>query len=195
MSGEAPKREDTEAPRRVTWTRWLLALLLALLALAYSAGVLTGFLPPERRLDLAHLAFLVLVLLLILLLLRPDLVGRVKLPEGEGWKVEMLQRAQARQEAELKDISLLLPLLLPDPEQKHLLNLRNGTTAGYRGNDFLREELRRLRSIGLIAVRGDHRVGEIKDGSEVDLAAFVRLTPLGETWVNRIKEMEVAEGP
>jgi hypothetical protein len=62
----------------------------------------------------------------------------------------------------------------------------------------LRAELRRLRSLDLIAMckneKGeDEQVGHIKDGAVIDLAKYVRLTDLGEKWVKRLKEFEKTE--
>ncbi len=54
----------------------------------------------------------------------------------------------------------------------------------------LRIELRRLRSLKLIGMRGDHRVGEIEDGWICDLGKYVELTELSERWVRRIREIE-----
>src|SRR5215831_7573618 len=58
-----------------------------------------------------------------------------------------------QQEERLADINLILPLLLPDREVRHIKNLFTHTTAGYHGNSALRAELRRLRSIGLLAMK------------------------------------------
>ena len=68
-------------------------------------------------------------------------------PSAGNWKWKI---AQQQQSAQLKDIELILPILLPKKERKHLTNLAEGKTAGYKGNHEMRSELRRLRSLKLI---------------------------------------------
>jgi predicted nucleotide-binding protein len=48
-----------------------------------------------------------------------------------------------------QDLELLLPVLIPEPDQKHLLNIADGKTKGYKGRGSLRSELRHLRSLGI----------------------------------------------
>jgi hypothetical protein len=72
---------------------------------------------------------------------------------------------------------------LTNSEQKHLLNLHHGRTAGYRGNHEVRSELRRLRDLTLIT--NTEPIGSAEDGRTFDLAKLVQLTPLGITWAQR----------
>jgi hypothetical protein len=113
-----------------------------------------------------------------------------------GYKLEMLERVrekQARQEDQIEDITLMLPLLIAANERVHLINLAKGRTTGYQGNHALRSELRRLRFFKLIGMRPDQHVGYMKDGLSFDLAAYVELTDLGKRWVRRIQQIEKAE--
>lgn len=109
--------------------------------------------------------------------------------------IEKLRERQDKQEERLADIALILPLLLPDREVKHVRNLWAHATAGYKGNHFLRTELRRLRSIGLLTMKEGRTVAEMKDGAEFDLADYVGLTELGRRWAVRIQEIAGAELP
>jgi hypothetical protein len=105
--------------------------------------------------------------------------------------LEKVREKQVEQENQLDDIRLMLPLLLPDSEQKHLSNLSGGRTSGYRGSPTLRTEVRRLRYIRLIRMKKpNQRVEDMKDGLGFDLANFVELTPLGDRWVRRLAEIE-----
>jgi hypothetical protein len=85
-----------------------------------------------------------------------------------------------------QDLGLLLPVLIPEPEQKHLLNIADGKTKGYRGGSRVRSELRHLRSIGLIRKHTDRHVAELKSGGVYDLADIVELTDLGRQWVAKL---------
>ena len=159
-------------------------------------AVVAGLIPAERRIDAAALAVIALAVICIFLLMNPGIFERLKVFEVSGFKLEMLERVkerQAEQENKLEDISLILPLLLPKAERKHLLNLANAKTTEYKGSAALRAELRRLRTASLIKSYPDLHLGQIEDGSKVDLAKYVGLTPLGERWVRRIREIEQAE--
>jgi hypothetical protein len=86
-----------------------------------------------------------------------------------------------------EDMGLMLSVLIPEPEQKHLLNIASGKTKGYTGRGSLRSELRHLRSIGLIRKRADRNIGELKSEGVYDLADILELTDLGRQWVAKLK--------
>ena len=85
------------------------------------------------------------------------------------------------------DLGLLLPVLIPKPEQKHLLNIADGKTKGYKGRGTLRSELRHLRSMGLIKKYADRHIGELKSEGVYDLADIIELTDLGRQWAARLR--------
>jgi hypothetical protein len=176
--------------------RLLIVILLALVALGYAVGIVLGYLPEGRRIDGPSLAVIAGVLLATLVAVRPDLVDRFKGFEMSGFKVEMLERVrerQAEQAIQLRDLSDMLPLLLPPSERKHLLNLALNGGSNYKGSHALRSELRRLRSFELIKMRPDKHVGFMKNGMIFDLRDYVELTDLGKRWSKRITEIDRAE--
>lgn len=85
------------------------------------------------------------------------------------------------------EIDLMLPLVLPEPQRKHLVNLAERNTKGYTGRDSLRSELRHLRSMGLLQKLPGRNIGDIKSGMACDLADYVELTDLGKRWAERTK--------
>ncbi len=141
------------------------------------------------RLDLTTLFYFAVAGALLML-------RQVKTLSFKDFKLEMLekiQEQQAKQKGQIEDIALMLPLLLPETERKHLLNLAQSQTGGYHGRGPLRDEMRRLRSMGLIKMRSDRHVSQMKDGAAFNLAEYAELTPLGQRWVRRIQEIEQAE--
>jgi hypothetical protein len=86
-----------------------------------------------------------------------------------------------------QDLGLLLPVLIPEPEQKHLLNIADGKTKGYKGGGSLRSELRHLRSIGLIRKHADRHIAELKSDGVYDLAEIIEVTDLGRQWVAKLR--------
>jgi len=174
--------------------------LVAFAGLAACGAVLRVFaqspLSLPERID--HTTLLYLGVAAGLLLLRQ--VKSFSLGQLKFELIEKLREQQQRQEEKIADIALILPLLLPEMEVRHLLNLYSGQTEGYQGRSSLREELRRLRSIGLIAKKTGRNIGDIWDGLTIDLAEYVELTKLGRRWATRIQEIQfgdarVAGGP
>jgi len=172
--------------------RLALAIVIGLLAMAYTAGIVSGLISEHRRIDLVSLAAISVAAVIVTLLLRPEVFERLKILEMSGFKLEMLEKVrekQVKQESELEDIRLILPVLLPDKERKHMLNLAAAKTRNYKGNHDVRTELRRLRSIKLIEMKKDREVNQMRDDLGFDLADYATLTPLGDRWVKRIKEL------
>lgn len=172
-----------------------LSAAIALVAVAYTVGVVAGRLPENRQITATHLGVIVVALVAIMLLLRPHALDRLTRVDIAGVKLEMLEAKQDQQADRLDEISRIVPLLLPPQERSHLVNLADGATDAYVGSHALRTELRRLRSVGLIRMRGTHHVGEMTDGLSFTLSDFVVLTPLGSWWAEKSKEVhEAAEG-
>jgi hypothetical protein len=184
-SGTQVDREPT--PNRNSVLR-LIAILILLLVSAYTIAVIAG-LSKDRRIDGGTLGVIGIGALVATILFRPDLFERVTKLEVAGWKLE-IEKRQEKQDRQLNDIELILPLLLPATEQKHLLQLAEGKTAADKGNHDLRTELRRLRTLKLIEMIGDKKVGGMADNLVVDIGQFVKLTDLGQRWVERIREIE-----
>lgn len=167
----------------------LSAILVLLFVLAYTAAVISGLLPREKRIDATTLGVIGMGALIAIVLFRPDIIDRVTRLEIAGWKFD-IEKRQEKQDKQLKDIQLILPILLAESERKHLLNLAAQNTKSYKGNHDVRTELRRLRSLKLIKMKPGKEVGRIEDGKVVDLSDFVELTELGQHWADRIKEIE-----
>lgn len=184
-----PKKPESTDTVEVA-TRWGLVALAALAALG---ALLRTFAPgtpslPER-LDQTTLLYLgVAGGLLLLRQVKTFSLGQLKLE-----MIEKLREQQQKQEEKIADIALILPLLLQDKEVRHIRNLFVGRTEKYQGAGTLREELRRLRSIKLIAKKPDRNIGDMRDGMVFDLADYVELTELGRHWAHRIQEIQVGD--
>jgi hypothetical protein len=182
---EPQKQDQAETPDAVEQvTRWGLVVLAALAAL----GALLRIFTPDR-LDQTTLLYLAVAGgLLLLRQIKTFSLGELKLE-----MLEKLRERQANQEERIADISLILPLLLADKEVRHVRNLFLKQTEQYVGSGALRQELRRLRSIGLIANKHDRAIGGMRDGTTSDLAGFVELTDLGKRWAARIEEIHATD--
>ena len=184
----SPKRGENDQQPANRRGLQIAAGLVLLFVTGYTVAVMLG-LPTERRIDAATLGVLGFGAIIAFVLFRPDLIDRVTSLEIAGWKVDIENR-QERQDKQLKDIQLILPILLPETERKHLLNLANQDTKSYKGNHEVRTELRRLRSLKLIQMKTGQQIGRMEDGKVIDLRDYVELTELGRHWADRIKEIE-----
>jgi hypothetical protein len=185
MDTNKPEPKSTEAA-----TRWGLILLAALAVLG---ALLRMFGTPNLATHLDQTTLLYLGVAGALLLFRH--IKTFSMGQLKFELIEKLRERQDKQEERLADIALVLPLLLPNREVKHIRNLWAHKTAGYTGNHDLRTELRRLRSIGLLTMKENRKVAEMKDNAEFDLANYVGLTELGRRWAVRIQEIAEAEQP
>ena len=171
-------------------TRWGLVTLAALAALgALLRMFAAGNTPIAERLDQTTLLYLgVAGGLLLLRQVKTFSLGQLKLE-----MIEKLREQQQKTQERLDDIALILPLLLPDREVRHIHNLFHRHTDAYHGGGPLRDEIRRLRSMGLVVKKSNRNVGEMRDGLAIDLADYVELTDLGRRWASRIQEINSAE--
>jgi hypothetical protein len=189
MSSNTTKGNGAESDDPVdVVTRWGLVGLSAVVMLATLFRVFgPGTSPPSDRLDQTTLLYLsVAGALLLLRQVKAFSVGQFKFE-----LIEKLRERQDKQEERLADIALILPLLLPDSEVKHLKKLFANKTDGYSGNHDVRTELRRLRSLGLLSKKLGRNIADMKDGIIFDLDDYVELTDLGRRWAARIQEIEM----
>jgi hypothetical protein len=106
-----------------------------------------------------------------------------------GFKVQL-----EKLEDQIDGLSLVLLMVLPENERSHLLNLAEGNTKNYEARSSMRNELRRLRQMGLIKTKSHRTIGGERGMSDryapYDLNDFVELTERGRFCVDRIKEEE-----
>lgn len=103
-------------------------------------------------------------------------------------KVRRAIQQLSNSKREVQDLDLALSLAVPEPQQKHLLNLADGNTKRYEARGSLRSELRNLVSMGLLEKLPGRHVGDMKSGMVYDLADFVNLTDRGRRWIERVKQ-------
>jgi|SRR5208337_743667 len=183
--------------RRVA-IRYVAAGMIVIAVLAYILALVLGMLPEKAHVDFAAIILMIVGAASVALLFSPratlvEALTRVKAFQFYSLKVE-LEAIHARQDdqgSKLELLQLVAPLVLSDPEQKHLLNLHYHRGAGYRGNYAVISELRRLRYLKLI--ENTKPLGSV-DGSLFDLAELVQLTPLGSKWAQQLEDMEQPRG-
>jgi hypothetical protein len=120
---------------------------------------------------------------------RPDRIQAALGPACHDIRLAIRKHAVLRNPASpnAQDLGLLLPVLIPEPEQEHLLNIADRKSKGYKGRGTLRSELRHLRSMGLIKKHADRHIGELKSEGVYDLADIIELTDLGRQWAARLR--------
>ena len=183
--------QQTDSPKhkQLNWYQIAISVFLVMLAGGYIYGILVGSISKDQRIDSVALLIIALTALIVLFLLQPETFSRLKLLQLCNFKMEMLEevkQAQEKQDSQLGDIDLILSLWLPETELRHLLNLSNGKTTGYKGSHSMRSEIRRLRSMKLLYMCPDRQVGQMTDDKIFDLKDYVGLSDLGRKWVEQM---------
>jgi hypothetical protein len=189
MNDQAISNHSELVPR----FRIIIAIVVVLVVIAYTAAVVAGYIPAQRRIDGVNISIIVIGLVFAFFLVNPREFSRLKLLEMFGFKLEMLEKVKEKQEqqdAQLKHIMRsMLPLLLPENERANLFRLADHDNTPQPGTFQLRRGLRRLRSLQLITMKSGQHI-RFMTGDSVELAKFVRLTELGDKWVARLKELD-----
>jgi hypothetical protein len=144
--------------RRVT-IRYVAAGMIVIAVLAYILALVLGKLPEKAHVDFAAIVLIIVGAASVALLFSPkwdatlvEALTRVRAFQFSSLKVELeaIHARQDEQGSRLELLQLLAPLVLTDPERRHILNLHYERGAGYQGNHAVRSELRRLRYLTLI---------------------------------------------
>jgi hypothetical protein len=207
---DAEPNEEIKAPRP---HHWILAILILLLVLGYTIALVAGAIKSTDKIDAVDLGLIALGALLIVALINPQVLQRIRIFELGSLKFE-LQEVRIEQDAQkdaLDGIRTVLSILLPKPEQDHLIYLLNNKATDYKGGYPMRTELRHLRSLGLIEMCPDkdgryHGIEEMRSNMHFDLSDYVALSDLGKKsakWISdartaaeeRAKEEEEEETP
>jgi len=186
-----------EQIKRQMALRYVAAIVISLLTAGYVIAIAFDRIPKTARIDFPEILVVLLAGVAIAFLCTSDAsetlkdtLSRVRTFEISSLKIELnqIRTRQERQSSQLDLLQLLAPLVLSERERGHLLNLRQGTTANYRGNHDLRSDLRRLRYLTLITTKSVH--SGAADGTVFDLKDLVQLTRLGANWAQQLEEME-----
>ena len=190
-------KEPEERSYQPPILRRLFAVFVFVLGIGYAALTVTGFVKETRKIDPVTLGVIILAVVLAILLWSPEAFARLKLFQGFGVKLELgeVKQRQDQQESKLQeilaDIASILPILLPKQERDYLIGLSEDPTKKYVASDALREDLRRLRAIGLIERQPNKAIALLRDGTEYQLSDFVRLTALGTHWAMKLREIYI----
>lgn len=185
----APEPVDTHKNRSLPLGFRIGLIAFVIFGIFYTTAVLIGEITDKQKIDTINLGLIALVLLALLVLTRPKMFEQLSLVEVLGIKLQLnrVLQAQAQQQNQLEDINLILPLLIPQSERKHLKELGSDQRNLYQGSSSLVQELRRLRSIGLVTGRSIHRLETTRD---FYLGDYIKLTEFGKLWLDRINQIE-----
>jgi len=164
--------------------------VIVVLVLGYTVAVVAGAIATNRQLSATDIALFALAGIAVSLIVWPSALKEVKSLSFGAFRVDIdqIQRDQDQILGLLKDI---FPLLLPDNVMKHLQTLDSDEPKRYYGTNALKEELRRLRYMHLIAVLPTRNgIGDVPEGRHFDLADYVRLTTQGHEWIAKARELE-----
>ena len=180
---EVPRDGVPEAtPERTSGGVRLLSMILVLLLVSgYTLALITGAITTANRIDTTDLLLIALAAITVIALIRPDVFKHITIFELGSLKVQLqdVEEAQSHQQAALDDIRMIIAIVLPAGEQKHLVNLLLGQTANYHGGAAVRTELRHLASLSLIRRQANHNIEEMRSNPPFNMSDYVRLTEIG----------------
>lgn len=191
MEPETPSQPLTRGLSRLSYAIRVIFALTGMLAVSvYILCIVLGKLQERQRLSASDVGMMVVAVFVAGVLLRPEFLNRLThLKVGNvELELEKLQQDQQLQRHELDDVRFVLTLLLRQSEVQHLKNLKNNETHGYEGNKNVCNELRNLRTLGLIQSRKNRTIGELEDRLKFDLSDFVQLTARGRHYLERLGE-------
>jgi hypothetical protein len=191
MEPETPSQPVTRGLFRLSYAIRVIFALIGMLAVSvYILCIVLGKLQERQKLSASDVGMIVVAVFVAGVLLRPEFLNRLThLKVGNvELELEKLQQDQQLQRHELDDVRFVLTLLLRQSEVQHLKNLKNNETQGYEGNKNVCNELRNLRTLGLIQSRKDRTIGELEDRLKFDLNDFVQLTARGRHYLERLGE-------
>jgi hypothetical protein len=120
-----------------------------------------------------------------------SLFKRYKRPHLKRARYSVAEGTQERNPgSQIENLQLILYLLLPSNERQHLVNLIEGRTGQYEGNQFVRAELQHLQNLGLVTLKPDRSLNEIHDRLLFNLADYVKLTAIGHDWIQQVPAIE-----
>jgi hypothetical protein len=200
VTSEPSDGQTSPSPARI-----VTAIVIVLLVLAYTAAVVAGAIAPSRRLSATHIALLVIAGLAVGVILRPDVLGHIRLFKvgtgGVEIEIKELQEQQGKlidKQAQVEDVlKEILPLLVPRTLADHLLALaaRERDSNAPDGQDWdvtsgVESALRQLRDAHLVEILTKNGyVSELPHG-RIDLATYARLTDRGREWTKRLENAQ-----
>ena len=191
MEPETSAKPPTHRLFRLSYAiRVLCALIVMLAVCVYIVFVVLGKFQERQKLTASDVGMIVVAVFVAGVLLQPEFLSRLThLKVGNvELELEKLQQDQQLQRRELDDVRFVLTLLLQQAEVQHLKNLENKKPQVYEGNNNVRSELRKLRTLGLIQNRKDRTIGELTDRFKFDLNDYVQLTARGRHYLERLGE-------
>jgi hypothetical protein len=183
--------------------RKALAAAIAVGAISYLVLVVSGTITHDNRLTAAEFGLVAVAAVAIAAALKPGLFDRLQKFDFAGIKFELgevkknqieVEKNQEEQQAVLDELRLALRLMIGKNEQAHLKNLLNKETENYRVKGALRDEIRGLRTLRLLKMRGDKTVGGMPDNMKFNLADYVELTEDGRALASRLTNQPDAPG-
>jgi hypothetical protein len=112
-----------------------------------------------------------------------------------GWKVQFKELAsqQEQQQAEIDTLKFLVSHFVTDAEFQHLVCLNRPGPFSYKVDEtthFFEQELRRLRSLGLIAGQEGRGVRSLKNQGQGDVKDHFQITEPGKKYLKLRAETE-----
>lgn len=177
-----------------SWLPIILSTSVTLLGVGYLLAVVFGKIGANRFGTTEAIIFVAILLLNSSFIQR---IGRFAISgKGVEFQVREVQAEQVRQRAEIKSLKFLVSYFVTEQELDHLLRLSGKMSSKYSNpddwhHDVFGNELRRLRSLGLIRMQPGKFIGAMSKSG--DLNEHCRITDRGQEYLKLREEVESQE--
>jgi|GEM_PF-4966921 len=133
----------------------------------YTLGVITGWIPEQRRIDAANLAIIVLASSCAILLFFPQLLGRMKSLELAGFRIELqtqINQVQQTVTAQEQQINILLQTAMSRKIFQHLVGIACLKNYEYHDQWLFQREIYYLKDHGYIRMKDEYERQEFDSG-------------------------------
>ena len=177
-----------------SWLPIILSTSVTLLGVGYLLAVLLSRIGANRFGTTEAIIFVAILLLNSSFLQK---IGRLSISgKGVEFQVREVQEEQVRQRAEIKSLKFLISYFVTEQEFDHLQGLAGKIPSVYSNPDdwhheTFGNELRRLRSLGLIRMQPGKFVGAMQ--KKGDLNEHFKITDRGQEYLKLREEVESQE--
>ena len=182
MAIKDPDQSNVQKPLPRFGLRATIAIVFGVLVLLYTAGIILGFVPGERKIDAINLAMIALALLCGILLLMPEVFEGLQRLELAGFKLEVRERVnQVVRAASAQDerITQLLLISLSPSIFKHLCGIAMLKEYLYH-HEYFHREMNFLKDNGFITHMPQSTSLEFWEGiDDKNLAEIAKPTQTG----------------
>lgn len=190
---EIRKNTQDTSPKKYRLLRGIvtgfICVLFLVLSIIYNVLLVLGKISAENRIGITEISLVIISFLTVIVFINPNIIKYISefsLPWGGSFKLKLIEKKQKNL---LDNVAFLLKHFLSTPEHAHLTIIANEKDVDYDMFDKLRDELRKLKSMGLIKERADKNISTVANGTKFCPSDIYEITERGTEYLKTIVEI------